>query len=204
MMAEYVDLCKQRFSTLAWGASAPQATTSGTASARLAEFPTIEDAAKEGKQGTGKQPAPSVVQENGDKELEPAEASPKPAAGADNSLQAPSEAEVQKGGEKGLELETLAETLPSTSEEATQSAASSPSCSQPHEAALPTLPIVKGEATKRGAANLRKRGGSRAREAAAAEYSSPGPASSSSEGDSPEYKRHAVTADVGAIPRPPS
>ncbi|KAL1466714.1 hypothetical protein MTO96_042537 [Rhipicephalus appendiculatus] len=183
------------------------ATTSGTASTRLDGFPTIADAAKATEQGK-QQPAPSVVQENGDKESEQAEApptdSPKPAAGADNSLQAPSDAEVgslatlaevQEGGEKGSEL---AETLPSASEEAMPSVASSPSRSQPEKAALPTSPPAKEGGHQ---ARRRKRGGSRARQAAAArkeaaaEDSSPGPRSSSPEGGSPEYKRHAVTAD---------
>ncbi|KAL1485647.1 hypothetical protein MTO96_031809 [Rhipicephalus appendiculatus] len=173
-----------------------KATTSGTASARLVEFPTIQDAAKEGTQGTKTQPAPAVVEENGEKELESAEAPPtdsqKPAPSADNSLQAPSEVEVQKGGENEPEL---AEALPSSSEEATRSVASSPSRSQPEKAALPTTPIVKGGGHQ---ARRRKRGGSRAKQAAATrDRSSSGPASSSSEGASPEYKRHAVTADDG-------
>ncbi|KAL1436938.1 hypothetical protein MTO96_049235 [Rhipicephalus appendiculatus] len=111
------------------------------------------------------------------------------------TLQSPSEAEVQEGGEKGPEL---AETLPSASEEATPSAASSPSRSQPEKAALPTSPPAKEGGHQ---ARRRKRGGDRARQAAAArkeaaaEDSSPGPRSRSSEGGSPEYKRHAVTAD---------
>ncbi|KAL1476280.1 hypothetical protein MTO96_036631 [Rhipicephalus appendiculatus] len=176
-----------------------KATASGTASTRLDGFPTIEAAAKAAEQGKEKQPATVVVEESGDKESEQAEApptdSPKPAAGADNSLQAPSEAEVQEGGEKGLEL---AETLPSASEEATPSAASSPSRSQPEKAALRTSPPAKEGGHQ---ARRRKRGGDRARQAAAArkeaaaEDSSPGPRSSSSEGGSPEYKRHAVTAE---------
>ncbi|KAL1466100.1 hypothetical protein MTO96_026872 [Rhipicephalus appendiculatus] len=196
-----------------------KAVTSAKASARLYEFPTIADAAKEGEQRTEKQPAPAEVQENGERESEPAEAPPpvsqKPAPSADNSLQAPEaevqkgqpanqvlslavhltiqaadlaeqladqfaardtaqlpavpppaalqcpaschqpewiavqkpapsadnslqapEAEVQKGREGELEL---AETLPSTFEEASWRNASSPSCSQPDAAALPNV-----------------------------------------------------------------
>ncbi|KAL1484186.1 hypothetical protein MTO96_032726 [Rhipicephalus appendiculatus] len=152
-----VALSKQKFSTLAWRSSAPQAVTSAKASAQLDEFPTIADAAKEGQQGIEKQPAPAEVQEKGERESEPAEAPPtvsqKPAPSADNSLQAPGEAEVEKGREGELEL---AETLPSTSEEASRCDATSPSCKQPDAAALPPPPHRQGAGPAVAAPQMRR------------------------------------------------
>ncbi|KAL1426854.1 hypothetical protein MTO96_017932 [Rhipicephalus appendiculatus] len=59
----------------------------------------------------------------------------------------------------------------------------------------PPSPVVKGRGWQ---SQRRKRGGSRTRAAAAAqEQSNSGSEPNSSEGASPEYKRHAVTADDG-------
>ncbi|KAL1475889.1 hypothetical protein MTO96_036961 [Rhipicephalus appendiculatus] len=150
---------------------------------------------KEGEQGTEKQPAPAEVQENGEIESEPAEALPtvsqKPAPRADNSLQAPGEAEVQKGREGELEL---AETLPSTSEKASRRDATSPSCSQPDAAALPPPPHrqVAGPAV----ADANAAGVAQGKRQLHGNDQVPGRRPVARR-VTPEYKRHAVTAEDG-------
>lgn len=183
-------LCKQRlYSEATSRSSAPQAQPPSTDSVRAEDAQTNQGSDKENaqaKEGDANQFAPETVevQESEGRESETVEASPsasqKPAQCAGAHLQT---AGMQKEG-SGRESE-LAEAPPSTSQTATLCDVV-PLASG--EKALPLAPVVKGRGR---ASRRRKRGGSRAREAR--ERSSSGSEGDSSEGDSPEYKRHAVT-----------
>lgn len=190
-------LCKQRlYSEATMRSSQPLVQPPSTDSARVEDAPRPQGSENVGTQGHEKQSAPKAVevqQPSGENESEQVEthptASQKQAQSAEVTLQAPGAAEVQEERpQRGLELaEAPAST---TSEKATPCEASSPTSDAETS---PSAPVVKGQGR---ASRRRKRGGSRARGAAAArERSSSQSESSDSEGDSPEYKRHAVTAE---------
>ncbi|KAH7971844.1 hypothetical protein HPB52_003467 [Rhipicephalus sanguineus] len=160
-------LCKQRlYSEATTRSSAPQAQPPNTDSAWVEDVPMPRDSGNEGEQGKENQSAPGAaeVQESEVRESEPVEAphtaSQAPAPSADAPLPASEAVEMYKE-KPGRELE-FAEALPSTSQEATPRDASSPPSGAK---ALPSPPVVKGQGR---ASRRRKRGGSRARVAAAA------------------------------------
>ncbi|KAH7982057.1 hypothetical protein HPB52_002780 [Rhipicephalus sanguineus] len=181
--------CELLYSEAISRSSAPQVQPPSTDSAGVEDAQTTQSSDKEGSEQRENQSAPGAaeVQESEGRESEPAEASPvvsqKPAPSAEAVLPASSAVEMRQEKEGG-ESES-AEALPPTSEEAT------PRDATPRAGGavtLPSAPVVKGRGR---ASRRRKRGGSRARDAR--ERSSSLSGSESSEGDSPEYKRHAIT-----------